>query len=292
MKHIKYILLSFVLFTVLGFMSNTAQEKTRYDAPQQLIVSDIKYGKYERNVMDVYLPANRGPQSAFVINIHGGAWVKGDRKQDDSFCKYLLSKGIAVANVNYRYANHADTHLPQLLDDIRAVETYLVAHADEWSTRSKGFSISGASSGAHVAMMYAYTKSADIKSIVERCGPTDFSDTGTLEKAKAAELTDLIDQMSGNTVPWKPGDAVPAVYVQTSPVQHIRNIPLLLIHGDADEVVPVRQAHILDEALTQKQIAHKLVIVPGAGHQIGELPSDMNTVVSTAADWFLQYGIN
>ncbi|MDQ1096870.1 hypothetical protein [Chryseobacterium camelliae] len=75
------------------------------------VLKDVRYGDFERNVMDVYLPEDRSPKSAFVINIHGGAWTQGDRKFDNQLSEYLVSHGIAVANINYRYANKEDTHL-------------------------------------------------------------------------------------------------------------------------------------------------------------------------------------
>ena len=37
---------------------------------------DLKYGKYDRNTLDLYLPPKANPAMPFVILIHGGAWVQ------------------------------------------------------------------------------------------------------------------------------------------------------------------------------------------------------------------------
>lgn len=268
--------------------SNTSDSKNQKEEK----FSNVKYGSYDRNVMDVYLPAHRSRKTAFLVNIHGGAWTQGDKKFDNQLSEYLLSQGIAVANLNYRYANFTDTHLPELLEDIDNVVKYLSSHSREWNTRSTGFSISGGSSGAHVSLMYAYTKNQQIKTIIERCGPVDFTDVQTLQYVKAVNLFDVLDKMSGNKVVWNFGDPIPERYTKTSPVKFVNNIPTMIIHGDKDEVVPIQQAYLLEKALKAKAVTYKLVIVPGAGHQIEKLPQDQQTVFTSMADWLRKYGTN
>lgn len=259
---------------------------------QEEKLTNVKYGSYERNVMDVYLPANRSSKTVFVVNIHGGAWVQGDKELDRRLSEYLLSQGIAVANLNYRYANSTDTHLPELLDDIDNAVKYLFSHSKEWNTRSNGFSISGESSGAHVALMYAYTRNPQIKAIVEACGPVDFTGVPILEHLKAANLFEVVNRMSGNKVVWNSGDAAPEAYTKTSPAKFVKKIPVMIIHGDKDEVVPIQQSYILENELKASGIDYKLVVVPGAGHLITKLPEDEQTVFRNTADWLKKYGAN
>lgn len=292
MNYFKIAVLSIVLMATSCATQNTGSTKTVSVSQKQEKLTDIKYGTHERNVMDVYLPADRKPNTAFLISIHGGAWTQGDRKDDVKLAEYLLSQGIAVASVNYRYANLTDTHLPEILDDIDHVAKYLSSHAGEWNTRKNGFSISGGSSGAHVSLMYAYTKNPQIKTIIEMCGPVDFTDIQTLQHVKAANLLSVLDKMSGNKVVWNPGDAIPEAYAKTSPVQFVNQIPTMIIHGDNDEVVPIQQAYILEKALKAKGVQYKLVIVPGAGHLITKLPKDEQIVFTNAAEWLKKYGTN
>ncbi|MET3538547.1 alpha/beta hydrolase family protein [Chryseobacterium limigenitum] len=294
MKYFKIVVLSIGLLTVSCSTQtpNTENTKNFREIKQEKRLSNIKYGSYERNVMDVYLPAGRTPKTAFLINIHGGAWTQGDKKDDGKLSEYLLSQGIAVANINYRYANSTDTHLSELLDDIDNVAKYLSSQSKKWNTRNVGFSISGGSSGAHVSLMYTYTKNSQIKAIIEMCGPVDFTDVQTLQYVKAAHLFGVLDKMSGNKVVWNSGDAIPEAYTETSPVKFVNQIPTMIIHGDKDEVVPIQQAYILENALKAKGANYKLVVVPGAGHLITKLPEDEQTVFTNMAEWLKKYGTN
>ncbi|AJW65159.1 acetyl esterase [Elizabethkingia miricola] len=294
MKYFKIAILSIGLLTV-GCSTQTPNLKSvgiTSENHQEEKLFDIKYGSHERNVMDVYLPADRSPETAFLVNIHGGAWTQGDKKYDAKLSEYLLSQGIAVANLNYRYANSTDTHLPELLDDIDNVVKYLSSHSKEWNTRKNGFSLSGGSSGAHVSLMYAYTKNPQIKTIIEMCGPVDFTDVQTLQYVKATNLLDVLDKMSGNKVIWNPGDAIPEAYIKSSPVKFVNKIPTMIIQGDKDEVVPIQQAYILENALKLKGVQYKLVVVPGAGHLITKLPQDEQTVFTNIVEWLKKYGTN
>lgn len=292
MKYFTMAALSLALLTVSCSTQNVEGSKTLSVNKKEEKLTDISYGSYERNVMDVYLPADRSPKTAFVVNIHGGAWVQGYKKDNTKLSEYLLSQGIAVANLNYRYANFTDTHLPELLEDINHVVEYLSSHAQEWNTRKSGFSISGGSSGAHVSLMYAYTKNPQIKTIIEMCGPVDFTDVQTLQYTKAAHLFDVLDKMSGNKVVWNPGDAVPEAYTKSSPVKFVNQIPVMIIHGDKDEVVPIPQAYILEKALKEKGVPYKLIVIPGAGHLITKLPADEQTVFTNMGEWLKKYGTN
>ena len=42
--------------------------------------------------------------------------------------------------------------------------------------------------------------------------------------------------------------------------------PTLIIHGQVDDVIPVSEAHHLQELLTSKHISHEIQIYPGEGH--------------------------
>ena len=281
-----------ILLTLLflSCCSPKSSESPLHSDPLKL--TNVKYGAYERNVMDVYLPKNRTKDTPFVINLHGGAWTVGDKSNDTSLSKYLLSKGIAVANINYRYANSTNTHLPEILDDVDNVFKYLIAHAKEWNTRSNGFSITGQSSGAHVSLMYAYTRTDKIKAIVDRCGPTDFTDTSTLWQFSNQQLLDAVNKMTGNKTIWNDGDPVPELFTKSSPVKFVKNIPILIIHGDQDPVVPIRQSYNLIDALKEKGYPYKLLIFRGADHSLDALPGNSVKKISSTADWINQYGKN
>lgn len=61
--------------------------------------------------------------------------------------------------------------------------------------------------------------------------------------------------------------------------------PVLVIHGDADPTVPVRQAHRLHDALGGRK---ELLILPGADHRLSD-PADMSRALDAAQGWILRH---
>ncbi len=49
--------------------------------------------------------------------------------------------------------------------------------------------------------------------------------------------------------------------------------PFLIMHGDADRLVPHCQSEMLHEALQRSGVESRLIIVPGKGHNDGEWPA-------------------
>jgi dipeptidyl aminopeptidase/acylaminoacyl peptidase len=61
--------------------------------------------------------------------------------------------------------------------------------------------------------------------------------------------------------------------------------PVLIIHGDADEVVPVEEAHELNACLAGRK---KLIIMKGADHRLSD-PVKMQQALTEAVDWLAEH---
>jgi len=72
-----------------------------------------------------------------------------------------------------------------------------------------------------------------------------------------------------------------------SPVYSVSkdSAPALIIHGDADTIVPYQQAQIMIEAYNKAGVPAKLITRPGANHGWATLGEDTKLL----ADWFDQY---
>ena len=60
--------------------------------------------------------------------------------------------------------------------------------------------------------------------------------------------------------------------------------PTLLIHGDADGLVPVSNSHDMYAALQEHGVESKVIIIPGAGH--GFRGADAELAMTALVDWF------
>ena len=137
------------------------------------------------NNFDLYVPdsASKTEDISVVLFIHGGAWISGLKTQVNPYVKKFAAEGYIAATPEYTLLNQ-EMNDPTLsifrdLDEIDACITTM-----KESLKSLGFNesklhlvIGGASSGAHLAMLYAYSRGASsdipIKFLIDVVGPTD-----------------------------------------------------------------------------------------------------------------------
>lgn len=226
---------------------------------------NVSYGADTRHQMDVYLPKGRDEQTPVVVLIHGGAWIEG-KKEDMSFVQEALNispfNNFAFITLNYRLASET-VHFDDMLGDIaQALET-VKEKSGEWGIRDRNFTLLGVSSGAHLALLYAYgvQQPGEAKSVISIAGPTDLTTLTT----NPAENIALAQWLLGIPFP----DFENPRYPQASPLYQVdKAVPTLLIHGTIDDVVPYEQSVSLKAALDSKSITNKLVTLEGVGHNL------------------------
>jgi acetyl esterase/lipase len=277
----KTILIKVLIFFLLGSMDAMAQQDT-------VKLKDVKYGGFERNLMDVYLPPGRTPKTPFVILIHGGAWVQAGKEYVRDFQQYLLSQGIASVNINHRYANDSTIHYKQIMEDVDRAVKYCADHAGEWNTRTDGFGTAGFSSGAHLALLYGYTTQRKINAIVDFSGPNNFTDTATLNYCVKAGLIGLVEKITGDR--FTGVSHVPASFSLASPYTHVKNIPTFIAHGTIDPVVKVIQSQQLAQKLQRMHVPVKFIEVEGLAHDLDKKPQEKLKLYQAAAVWLKKYG--
>ena len=114
---------------------------------------DIEYLRHGGRAMMMQLrrPAGAGPFPA-VLDLHPGAWNKGDLNDCQPRDEVLAEAGIAAAALDFR---HGGDGYPTSLIDINYAVRWLKAHAEELDVDRDRIGIVGQSSGAHLAMLAA-----------------------------------------------------------------------------------------------------------------------------------------
>ena len=219
--------------------------------------------------IDVDIPPAAAPVPV-VAWIHGGAWQWGSNKLQDGpvpsrqIRERLLENGIAFAAVDYRLA--AEAAWPAPLHDVKAAIRWLRHYAPRLGLDPDRIAVWGESAGGHLAALVATTSghrwdgalgvgegSSDVIACVDWYGPAD--------------LVELIGSAAREPVLALLGQDVGAA-ADASPIAHADrdSAPLLLIHGDADSIVPVEQSLRFAEAYRSCEADVELHVVPGAGH--------------------------
>ena len=131
-------------------------------------LADVPYGPHERQVLDFYQAKSARP-TPVVLNIHGGGWVRGDKKSIGEMVK-CLDAGVSVVSINYRYSQQAQlagvkppVEWP-LHDAARALQ-FIRSKAAEWKIDKQRIGATGGAAGACSSLWLAlHNDRADPKS--------------------------------------------------------------------------------------------------------------------------------
>jgi acetyl esterase/lipase len=100
----------------------------------------------------MFVPRGAGP-FPMIVELHGGAWSRGDRTNDTIMNEPLARSGLVVAALDFRQPPEAS--YPGSLQDISYAVRWLKSRAAEFRGRADRIGLMGASSGAHQAMLLA-----------------------------------------------------------------------------------------------------------------------------------------
>ena len=222
-------------------------------------VENLSYGSCDKwHLLDLYRPKDKEGKLPVLLNIHGGAWVYGDKKVYAPYCMYLAAQGFAVVNASYRLApKHT---FPAPLEDVGSIMEWVVTNAKQYHLDLRNLFFVGDSAGAHLATAYtAIQLNSDYakefpkitvspkfvpKALVLNCGVFDME--GEVEH-RGVLLTTFLTDILGE----KPtGSSIKKM----SPVRYITPDfpPVYLATSNGDFLR--KHSHRLKEVLEQKKI--------------------------------------
>ena len=271
-------ILAIVFAVVLGgAIAAAAQEQPKQPTPKApeglKVLRDLEYvkGGHERNRLDLYLPekASKG-RLPVVVWIHGGAWYAGS-KNDPFPAVPLTAKGYAVASMSYRLSQHGV--FPAQIEDCKAAIRWLRANADKYHLDPDHIGVWGASAGGHLVALLGTTagvkefegrggnldQSSRVQCVLDWFGPTELTTMGVEGDPPGSPVALLIGGPAQQNKE-KARKASPLTYVDKNAA------PFLIMHGDKDDIVPLRQSQLLAEALKKAGVEVTLQVVKGNGH--------------------------
>ncbi len=261
-------------------------------APGIVVRKDLAYGSGSGRALhlDLYSPEKAPDKSAsplpFVLWIHGGGWVGGNRKPCGTTT--LVPRGFVTASVEYRFS--AEAVFPAQIEDCKAAIRWVRANALVLGVDPDRIGAAGASAGGHLAALLGVAGdaadlegaggccgiSSSVCAVCDIFGPTDllkFDGHGSI--IVAADDTSVIAQLLGGSISSRRELATKA-----SPISYVTkdDPPFLIVHGDKDKIVPLDQSKSFDAALSKAGVDSTLIVVKGVGH--GALPADVNAKIT------------
>lgn len=217
------------------------------------IHKDVVYGEaynYEGELvdllLDIYEPHNDyANERALIIGIHGGAFVGGDKEDNQwrNLCTLFAEMGYVAVSINYRLQPRGSKDMSraiiEAMYDAKAAVRYFRANAAEYRIDADRIAILGGSAGAVTALHVAYLREPEYEG---DSGNPGFSSNVTV-------CVDLWGGLYGNIKEIDQGEP-----------------PVLVIHGTEDEVVPYSEAENISRRCGEVGVYCSLYPLEGEGH--------------------------
>jgi acetyl esterase/lipase len=252
-----------LLIVLLSFLASLASAQTR--------TPDVIYMKAGGTAftMDVFRPAK--PNKAAVIFMISGGWVS-----DHSM---LTSMGRGVEQVFgdagftvFEVVHGAQPRykVPDIVEQVRAAARFVHAHAADYGVDPNRVGVSGISSGAHLSLMIAGSPDSGVSAVAAIAPGTDLVNWGKPSSLFSDDPAIVPFLPALGIEPKAPKDDIKALLQKLSPIMLVnaKYPPTLIVHGDADQLVPLQQSQSMDQALAKAGVEHKLEVIPGGGHDV------------------------
>ena len=269
--------------------------------------SDVIYGRKAGMALtlDVFEPAEKN--GAAIVYIVSGGWLSS---HDDltmvhvspEVYKPLLDRGYTVFAVVH--GSQPYFAIPDEIADIHRAVRFIRYHAERYGIDRNRFGILGSSSGGELALMIATqggpgpaTAPDPVdreSSAVQAAGcffpPTDFLNWGGpgVDAVGRGSMAPLIGAF-GSLAATEPGRQI--IGRQISPIYFVtaKLPPVLIIHGNADVVVPLQQSESFAAKAEEVRAPEvKIIVRKGKGHGWPDYWRSQEDV-NAFADWLDLY---
>jgi acetyl esterase/lipase len=236
-------------------------------------VEILRYGDGPEQYVEVTRPGRGRPEDGVphpcVVLLHGGFWrARHDLTLMRPLARAVTHAGLAAANVEYRRVGGPGGGFPGTLADVAAAVDRIATVPGLDAAR---LVLVGHSAGGQLALWAAGRRrlpagavgavgvaGARPAAVVSLAGVCDLARAARADTGEGA-VPDVLGGMP---------DDVPERYATASPAALVPlGVPTLLVHGDADDRVPVEQSRRYAERARAAGDDLELVELPGVGHR-------------------------
>lgn len=258
------------------------------------IVPDVVYGHKDGLALtfDVIKPKANANGAAVIFMVSGG-WVSSYFPPDQMAGRFseLLDKGFTLIAV--RHGSSPKYLIPEIVSDVRRAVRFIRFNAKRWNIDPNRLGVFGGSAGGHLSLVLGtasdngdsnakeeFMKESDrVASVVAYFPPVDLRPLARgINPAPTGGTLDRFPAL--NFEKEKAPDYSPIVHVSPD------DPPTLLIHGDKDDLVPMKNSQVIYEAFQKNNVKTQLIIIEGAGH--GFRGDDAKRASAAMVSWFEQ----
>jgi acetyl esterase/lipase len=247
--------------------------------------------------LDLTMPAKTRPGDLrpVVLQLHGGGWFMGDKRQQGlPLTNHLAAEGWVTVNANYRLSPSAT--FPEHLIDCKRALAWIRSHISDYGGDPDNVSVTGGSSGGHLATMLALTANrpeyqpgfehidTTVRAAVPIYGVYDLTNRlGTWPDVAFRRLLE----------PWVVKGFLaeePELFEAASPIDQVTEDapPILIVHGTRDTLTPAEDARLFAQRLgTASNNPVLYAELQGAQHAFDIFPSIRTAKVVEGVERFL-----
>ena len=221
--------------------------------------------------MDLHYPDRIAARMPVVLYIHGGGFVKGDRRDGylpKAMYKLLRARGIIAGAADYRLA--PENKIRTIIGDVKCAVRFMRAYAKELRIAPDAIGAMGSSAGGYFTAMLGVTdkcaefegsggypdQSSRINAAVPVAPPLDMTRLDEFEQTR-------VDKARAALGSTKRENELLSPYIHVSG----DDPPFLIVQGDKDkQILTTDQAKRLHAKLVEAGVPSRLLIVAGARH--------------------------
>ena len=228
------------------------------------VMKDLEYASVDGESLrlDLYLPEKSDAKPPLLVWIHGGGWTKGSKSGINPVFIRLTAEGYAAASIDYRL-DGIISH-PKQIHDCKGAIRWLRANADKYGYDVTRIGAGGGSAGGHLVLLLGLSsdvgelegdvggnvdQSSKVDAVVDLYGPSALG-----------LFAEESERFRHNKTPELLKSASPVTYLSKD------DPPVLIFHGDKDQVVPLGQSEHLHKRYEEAGLESSLHVIESAGH--------------------------
>ncbi len=288
-------------------LSSIILPQLRAAEPNYTHQEDVIYGRKFGTAltMDVFTPKEKANGAAVILVVSGG-WFSAHESINLPFAQVMIDRGYTVFAVVH--GSQPKFTIPEAIADLNRAARYIRHRAADFKIDPERLGIMGGSAGGHLSLMLGMAgtagdpaakdpvqrQSSRVQAVACFFPPTDFLNygkpgenamgRGILANYRAPFDIQEFDKVKKEFIPITDEAKLEKIGKEISPVYHVTadDPPTMIVHGDADLLVPIQQAQLVIDKLKKAEVSHKLVVRKDAAHGWKDMIKD----VSLFADWF------
>jgi acetyl esterase/lipase len=243
-------------------------------------------------VYDVIHPDE--PSGAGVVYMVSGGWFSVWQPPERRLAQFqgLLDAGFTVFAVHH--ASAPRYKVPEAVSDVRAAVRHIQANAESYGVDAGRLGVWGGSAGGHLSLMLGLNPeapplSAPAEGRGSMLGPHYLYAEDPAPLAAVVAYYPPVDlrPLAGPNERFPALDFPAEQAAGISPILFVSDDdpPVLLIHGDADELVPIRNSEALTAEFEKVGVAHDFIVIEGGDHGFRN-PADRSAAYQAMVAWF------